>query len=197
MPRPGRRTPRGYDVNLVAAESFGGVRVGSLITVSRNAQDVERSSDARYVVIAGRRWRATDPGIPEPLRTELVAELMAARRAVRCEGDSARHRVGDAKVVLGERGEAWWEDSTRQGRAARMSAAYRVLLRHRPTGTVCPSEVSRIVGGEGWRSFSRESREVAWDLADQGITVVLQKGEAAARGARGPIRVGRGSSFDA
>ncbi|WP_226902050.1 ParB/Srx family N-terminal domain-containing protein [Phycicoccus mangrovi] len=26
--------------------------------------DVERTHDGRYVVVDGRRWRATDPGIP-------------------------------------------------------------------------------------------------------------------------------------
>lgn len=31
-------------------------------------------------MVDGRRWRATDPSIPEPLRQELVNELMAARR---------------------------------------------------------------------------------------------------------------------
>lgn len=159
--------------------------------------DVERSADGRYIIVAGRRWRATDPGIPERLRTELVAELMLARRMVRSEGESARHRVGDAKLALGERGEPWWEESTPHGRAERMAAAYKVLLRHRPDGTVCPSEVTRIVGGEAWRSFSRQSRGVAWDLADGGVVRVLQRGEAVDRRARGAIRVGRGASFDA
>ena len=63
----------------------------------------ERTPDGRYLVVDGRRWRATDPGIPETLRAELVAELMAARRI------QARARVQDAKVALGERGEPWWE----------------------------------------------------------------------------------------
>ncbi len=162
----------------------------------REAQ-VERSSDGRYVVISGRKWRATDPGIPERLRSELVAELMVARRMVRSEGDGVRHRVGDAKLALGERGEPWWQVASPEGRAQRMAAAYRVLLRHRPDGTVCPSEVTRIVGGEAWRSFSRQSRQVAWDLADRGVVRVLQKGEVVPRGAPGPVRVGRGASFDA
>lgn len=71
----------------------------------------ERTPDGRFVVVAGRRWRASDPSIPDPLRAELVAELLAARREVRAAaGDpdriaAARRRVGDAKVALGERGE--------------------------------------------------------------------------------------------
>ncbi len=158
--------------------------------------DTERTPDGRYVVVDGRRWRATDPGIPERLRTELVAELMAARRAVRSEGDAARHRVQDAKVALGERGEPWWEEGTPEGRAERAAAAYRTLLRHRPEGTTCPSEAARIVGGDSWRSRSAEVRDLAWDLADAGVVRVLQKGEAVERGAKGPIRVGRGPRFE-
>ncbi len=69
-------------------------------------------------IIDGRKWRATDPSIPEERRKELVSELMSARRAVgaaKREGDEqaereARDRVHAAKVALGERGEPWWED---------------------------------------------------------------------------------------
>ena len=77
----------------------------------------ERTPDGHYVVIDGRRWRATDPWIPEERRQELVNELMSARRAVgaaKKAGDedaerAARKRVHAAKVALGERGEPWWE----------------------------------------------------------------------------------------
>ena len=77
----------------------------------------ERTPDGHYVVIDGRRWRATDPSIPEERRQELVNELMSARRAVgaaKKAGDedaerAARKRVNAAKVALGERGEPWWE----------------------------------------------------------------------------------------
>ena len=72
----------------------------------------ERTPDGRYVIIDGRRWRATDPSIPEPQRRELVSELMSARSAVghaKRKGDAdaerkARDRVHAAKVALGERG---------------------------------------------------------------------------------------------
>ena len=89
----------------------------------------ERTPDGRYLVIEGRRWRASDPAIPETLRVELVAELMAARRAVRdAAGEdaataAARRRVQDAKVALGERGEPWWEPASDEGRRERLSAA--------------------------------------------------------------------------
>ena len=62
-----------------------------------------------FITVDGRRWRASDPGIPQRLRQELVNELMAARRAVR-DARSARAirrsrcRVNDAKLALGERG---------------------------------------------------------------------------------------------
>ncbi len=64
-------------------------------------------------VIRGRRWRVSDPRIPERLRQTLVDELMAARRAVKVATDAAaeraaRRRVHQAKVALGERGLAWW-----------------------------------------------------------------------------------------
>jgi uncharacterized protein len=66
-------------------------------------------------VIEGRRWRVSDPRIPEDVRQALINELMSARRAVRDAGDAtgeraARDRVHDAKVALGERGLEWWVD---------------------------------------------------------------------------------------
>ena len=77
----------------------------------------ERTPDGRYIVVNGRRWRASDPGLSEARRAELVKNLMAARRAVGVAvraGDvdgerAARDRVHQAKVALGERGEPWWE----------------------------------------------------------------------------------------
>ena len=99
--------------------------------------EAERTRDGRSIVVDGRRWRASDPSIPEALRTELVAELMAARRTQR------RARVQDAKVALGERrGEPWWEP-TAAGQRARLAAAVRTLLRHRdPDRTICPSDAA-------------------------------------------------------
>jgi hypothetical protein len=42
----------------------------------------ERTPDGRYIIVDGRRWRASDPGLSEERRGELVHELMSARRAV-------------------------------------------------------------------------------------------------------------------
>jgi hypothetical protein len=81
-----------------------------------------RTDDGHYVVIGGRRWRATDPAIPEARRAELTRILMAWRREVRrtkgTAGESAaRAGVHAAKVALGERGSPpWWEQSKQQRR---------------------------------------------------------------------------------
>jgi uncharacterized protein len=80
-------------------------------------EEPERTPDGRYVIIDGKRWRASDPRLPEERRLELVSELMAARRdvgAAKRQGDAdaerkARDRVHAAKVALGERGKPWWE----------------------------------------------------------------------------------------
>ena len=78
---------------------------------------VEPTPDGHDVVIDGRRWRATDPSLPEEQRQALVGELMSVRRAVgaaKRSGDAeAEHAVRDrlqaAKVGLGGRGPKWWE----------------------------------------------------------------------------------------
>jgi uncharacterized protein DUF3253 len=149
--------------------------------------DPERSADGRYLIIDGRRWRATDPGIPDPLRAELVAELMAARRT------QQRARLQDAKVALGERGDPWWEP-TEAGQRTRLAATIRTLLRHRePDRTICPSDAARVVGGTGFRRLMPLAREVAAELADEGAIEVRQRGEPVdLRSAKGPVRLARG-----
>jgi hypothetical protein len=84
--------------------------------------EVERTPDGRYVVVDGRRWRATDPAIPDDRRAELQRVLMAWRREVRrakgtAEERTARDGVQAAKVALGERGTPWWEQSDDERRA--------------------------------------------------------------------------------
>ena len=79
----------------------------------------ERTPDGHYVIIDGRRWRATNPNLPEAERERLVHELMDARRAggaaKRAKNPAAeraaRDRVHAAKVGLGERGPKWWEEA--------------------------------------------------------------------------------------
>lgn len=88
-------------------------------------------------VIKGRRWRVSDPRIPEDLRQALVNELMAARRSVRDAEDAdaeraARDRVHDAKVALGERGVEWWlDDPDTGGVGDRIRRADRAVCRCR------------------------------------------------------------------
>ena len=55
------------------------------------AEPPARTEDGHSVVITGRRWRATDPAIPESFRQELVDELMSARRAVKAAEPARGH----------------------------------------------------------------------------------------------------------
>jgi hypothetical protein len=83
---------------------------------------VETTADGRFIVVNGRRWRATDPAIPEAAAALLRRALMAARRdvgaALRAGEDPApaRARVQTAKVALGERGTPWWEQTDAERR---------------------------------------------------------------------------------
>jgi hypothetical protein len=82
----------------------------------------EPTPDGHYVLIEGRRWRATNPALSEEERKRLVSDLMRARRDVgaalrakdKAAEEDARKRVHTAKVALGERGPKWWE----QGQSA-------------------------------------------------------------------------------
>jgi len=160
----------------------------------------ERTEDGRYVVVGGRRWRASDPAIPGALRQQLVEELMDARRAVGAAtraGDeeaeaAARRRVQAAKVALGERGHPWWEPASDDSRRQRLEAAVLALARKRaPDKTICPSDAARAVGGETWRDDMDLARDVVRALAAEGAVEVLQRSEAVPADAewRGPIRV--------
>jgi hypothetical protein len=70
------------------------------------------------MVVRGRLWRASNPNLPEEVRTRLVRELMQARREVKESIHSsdagrlaaARASVDAAKIALGERGPVWWDD---------------------------------------------------------------------------------------
>ncbi len=85
---------------------------------------VERTPDGHHVVVDGRRWRASDPDLPEDVAAALRRQLMSARRAVGAAlraGDAeaeaaARREVSRAKTALGERGTPWWEQTEQQRR---------------------------------------------------------------------------------
>ena len=100
-----------------AGVKSGSVRAKTVKAKTDDARSIEKTADGHYIIIEGRRWRATDPSIPEDKRKELVVELMKARRDVGRSlgaGDEtaereARGRVNRLKTALGERGPKWWE----------------------------------------------------------------------------------------
>ncbi len=74
-----------------------------------------RTPDGRYLVVRGRLWRASNPGLAADERDLLVLQLLQARGALRRGAaqdgrEAARHQVDDAKRRLGERGPVWWTD---------------------------------------------------------------------------------------
>ncbi|GGF25894.1 hypothetical protein [Williamsia phyllosphaerae] len=79
----------------------------------------ERTDDGRHIIVGGRRWRATDPLIPDDRDAELRSILMAWRREVKRTSGAPESRAGvqAAKVALGERGTPWWEQSDDERRA--------------------------------------------------------------------------------
>lgn len=157
----------------------------------------ERTPDGRYLLIGGRRWRATDPSIPESFRQELVDELMSARRAVKAGETDARARVNDAKNALGERGYAWWEEPSVEEFEMRAAATIRALLRKRDGSSICPSDVARTICGDGWRRRMADVRGVAAQMALRGQVLITQKGEPVSLDdVRGPVRIARGPDFD-
>lgn len=88
------------------------------------------TDDEKWLIVTGRRWRRTDPGLEPRVVEELKSHLGAARNAVGkakkagAEDDlaEARRRVNAAKIGLGERGDYWWEKAI-EDRRARAEAA--------------------------------------------------------------------------
>lgn len=162
-------------------------------------------SDGRYITVDGRKWRATNPNIPEQLRSELVSELMDARRRVHLDRADeaavrlARRRVHDAKVALGERGDPWWSERSDDSIRSHIEATIRSLLRQRGgEKSMCPSEVARIVAAPAWRPIMETVREVGAELHVQGVIDITQRGERVAdvQLLSGPIRFRAGSGLD-
>ena len=91
-------------------------------------------SDDHWLVINGRRWRKTDPSLPDDVVDELKSHLGRGRSGVRvAKGNddpdavaAARNRTNLAKHGLGERGPYWWDDSE-DNRLARARDALREL----------------------------------------------------------------------
>lgn len=100
-------------------------------------------------------------------------------------------------MALGERGEPWWDTPTDDGRRCRIAAVTRALLRsRRETSSICPSDVARTVGGDGWRTLLPMVREVVATLTADGTVVVTQRDATVdVSTARGPVRIRRGGRF--
>lgn len=100
------------------------------------AGQAEYTEDEKWLIVRGRRWRRTDPELPDHAVEELKSHLGRARNAVKAakRGDDpaalrkARDRVDLAKRGLGERGEKWWE-LTVDERLARAEEALTELSR--------------------------------------------------------------------
>jgi hypothetical protein len=156
-------------------------------------EDGTTTADGRYLIVSGRRDRATDPAVPDSLRHELADELTTAHRLAGTDPEAAGPRVEDAEIALGQRGEPWWEP-TPAGRRVRLAAAMRALLRHRrPDSSICPSDAARVAGGAAWRDLMDVAREVAAELSRQGVITVRQRGaEVDVATVTGPVRLARG-----
>ncbi|MET4168310.1 MULTISPECIES: hypothetical protein [Gordonia] len=78
----------------------------------------EHTPDGHHIIVNGRKWRATDPLIPDDRRSELQSILMAWRRDVKRTNGAPESRRGvqAAKVALGERGTPWWEQTDEERR---------------------------------------------------------------------------------
>lgn len=180
----------GGSSSLPPLAAASGLRTADHVTVDTRRIRTARADtppveppEGAFIIVNGRRWRASDPHIPAGFRQELVNELMAARRAVRdAEDDAAlrrcRRRVHDAKVALGERGRAWWLPPTPVSMTTRIDAALLALLRSRgPDRSICPSDVARIIGGPSWRARLPAVRACAVSLRDKGELDILRGGQ--------------------
>ncbi len=71
------------------------------------------------------------------------------------------------------------------------------LLDQRAAGaSICPSEVARNMTADGWRKLMPIIRDVAREMAKEGLVEITQKGARVSNDAvwRGPIRIVRNSS---
>ena len=84
----------------------------------------DEHDDERWLAVDGRRWRRSDPALPEDVAQRLRSHLGRGRsgtRVARRAGDAdaeaaARRRTDTAKRGLGERGEPWWEQTDTERR---------------------------------------------------------------------------------
>lgn len=176
-----------------------------------------RTPDHRYIVVRGRLWRASNPGLTDAEHSRWTRRLMSARRAVgralRQEDPAAerraRGRVRRAKVALGERGPVWWTDDAPDyhrrlvrntpyrewyGRAQQWADTIeRLLIARASHASICPSDVSRAAAPSTWRRHLQEVRDIARHLARQQRLQITQRGRMLDPAAewRGPVRFRR------
>ena len=119
----------------------------------------------QFLTIDGRRWRRSDPTIPESLRQQLVNELMSARRAVAAAGNARDREAGATPRSQRETrhsanaGVPGGSSRAAAARNLRIDAAILALLHSRSKGaSICPSEAARIVGGKSWRASDGRRR---------------------------------------
>lgn len=56
--------------------------------------------------------------------------------------------------------------------------------------SICPSEVARKMFGDNWRSKMQDIRDAAFDLAEENLVTVTQKGKKVDReNLKGPVRI--------
>jgi hypothetical protein len=74
----------------------------------------------------------------------------------------------------------------------------RLLAERSPSVTICPSEVSRAVGGDDWRPLMEPTRAVARRLMRDGVVEITQRGAVIDPDTIvGPIRIRRAGQFHA
>lgn len=82
-------------------------------------------------------------------------------------------------------------DDHRELEARLRAQLLRIAEERGPDKTLCPSEAAGAVDPERRRELTSLARDVASELANEGILVVTQKGVPVdGRTARGPVRVG-------
>lgn len=104
------------------AEARGAATDAEAGDAATDAEARDAATDAERWLVVGGRWRRTDPSLPADLVEALTSHLGRGRSGVRvakraapdggADADAvaaARHRVGLAKLGLGERGPRWWE----------------------------------------------------------------------------------------
>ncbi len=124
------------------------------------------SDDERFFLHSGRRWRKTDPSLPEDVKARLMSHLGRGRSGVRnsAKGDDggalprARRTVQLAKEGLGERGTPWWEQSEAE-RTARWTAALEELDALHPKRPASREDDDGGKGSTGKGSAARSGAE--------------------------------------